>query len=127
MSEDWKPSYRGEPRPGNRTFALAQKAIDNGWNPAGRNKLLDYRFYFFIDAQYIDVSVPGMRHSENQYDIIHLQRTVHDFIFDKKFVKALAGKDRWKKVIQGAVISRSPVDYMYRECIDRKAKIGRRI
>ena len=122
MSEDWKPSYRGEPRPGNRTFALAQKAIDNGWNPAGRNKLLGYRFYFFFDAQFIELNVEGYDNN-----VVTLQRTVHDFIFDKKFARHLAGKDKWRKLLQGAVLSRSPVDYMYRECIDRKAKIGRRI
>lgn len=124
---DWEPSYAGEPRPGNRTFALAQKAIDNGWNPAGRNELLGYTFYFFLNTQYIDLQLPGMRYPENKYDIIHIQRTVHDFIFDKKFIRALGGKERYRKLITGAVLSRSPVDYLYRETIDRKAKIGRRI
>lgn len=118
----WQPSYRGEPRPGNRTFALAQKAIDNGWNPAGRNKLLSYKFYFFIDEQFIECEVESFR----DYPIT-IRRTVHDFIFDKKFIKALGGKERYRKLITGAVLSRSPVDYLYRETIDRKAKIGRRI
>lgn len=119
---DWQPSYRGEPRPDNRTFALAQKAIDNGWNPAGRNKLRSYRFYWSMDAQYIELEVDGFGRS-----IVTLRRTVHDFIFDKKFAKALVGPDRWRKLLLGAVLSRSPVDYMYREVIDRTAKIGRRI
>lgn len=122
MSE-WTRSYHGEPRPDNRTFALAQRAIDNGWNPAGRNELLSYKFYFFLGAQYIEVEVPGWEEGETH----KLQRTVHDFIFDKKFIKALGGKERYRKLITGAVLSRSPVDYLYRETIDRTAKIGRRI
>lgn len=121
-TEQWEPEYRGQPRPDNRTFALAQKAIDNGWNPGGRNKLLSYKFFFFIDAQYIEIVVEGM----GGYNPT-LQRTVHDFIFDKKFIRALGGKKRYRKLITGAVLSRSPVDYLYRETIDRNAKIGRRI
>lgn len=121
MSEKWEPSYCGEPRPENRTFALAQKAIDNGWNPGGRNRIDGYKFFFFMDAQYIEVYVSSLGHTHT------LKRTVHDFIFDKKFVKALGGKERYRKLITGAVLSRSPVDYLYRETIDRKAHIGRRI
>lgn len=120
---DWEKSYRGEPSPDNRTFALAQKAIDNGWNPAGRNKLLGYKFYWFLDAQYIEVEVPGW----DKGDVHKLQRTVHDFIFDKKFIRALGGRERYRRLITGAVLSRSPVDFLYRETIDRKAHIGRRI
>lgn len=118
----WKPSYHGEPRPDNRTFALAQKAIDNGWNPGGRNKIKNIKFYFFFNTQYIEFEVEGMLGYNHT-----MQRTVHDFIFDKKFIKALGGKERYRKLITGAVLSRSPVDYLYRETIDRKAHIGKRI
>lgn len=120
-NEDWQPSYRGEPRPDNRTFALARKAMDNGWNPGGRNKIKNVKFYFFLDAQYIEFEVESMGYVHT------FQRTVHDFIFDKKFIRALGGTKRYRKLITGAVLSRSPVDYLYRETIDGTAKIGRRI
>lgn len=123
MSERWEPSYPGEPRPGNRTFALAQKAIDNGWNPGGRNKVLSYTFRFFLTEQYIELEVEGLQ--GNPYG--PLKVSVSDFIFNKKFAKALVGPKRYRKLLQGAVLSRSPVDYMYREAIDRNAKIGRRV
>ena len=119
---DWEPRYRGEPRPDNRTFALAQKAIDNGWNPAGRNKLLGYKFFFFMDKQYIEVEVESFGDR-----ILTVEVQVSDFIFNKKFAKALVGKDKYRKLLTGAVLSRSPVDFMYREAIDRKARIGQRI
>jgi hypothetical protein len=121
--DKWEPSYRGEPRPDNRTFALAQKAIDNGWNPAGRNKLISYRFIFLLTTQYIELHVEGMEN--NPYG--PLKVSVSDFIFNKKFAKALVGPKRYRKLLTGAVLSRSPVDYMYREVIDRTAKIGRRL
>lgn len=122
MTTDWTPSYRGEPRPGNRTFALAQKAIDNGWNPGGRNKVLSYKFYFFLDAQYIELETEGMR--GDPYGPLRV--TVAEFIFNKKFAKALVGPKRYRKMLQGAVLSRSPIDYIYREAIDHTARIGRR-
>lgn len=118
----WEPNYRGEPRPDNRTFALAQKAIDNGWNPGGRNKIKDIKFYYFLDEQFIEFKVEGFG------DYTHtMRRTVHDFIFDKKFIKALGGKERYRKLITEAVLSRSPVDYLYRETIDKTARIGVRL
>lgn len=120
--DNWEQSYPGEPRPDNRTFALAQKAIDSGWNPAGRNKLLGYKFFFFLNRQYIEVEVEGFGDRT-----LTMPVPVADFIFSKKFAKALVGPKRYRKLLQGAVLSRSPVDYMYREAIDRKAHIGRRI
>lgn len=125
MSE-WVASYRGEPSPDNRTFALVQKAFDNGWTPFRRNsgiKVLEYRFYFFIDAQYIEVDTPSLVEGEVHTQMIN----VSDFLFNKNFAKALVGKDRYRKLLTGAVLSRSPVDYMYREAIDKSAKIGKRL
>jgi hypothetical protein len=52
---------------------------------------------------------------------------VSEYYLNKKFAKALVGPKRYRKLLQGAVLSRSPIDYMYREAIDRKAHIGRRI
>lgn len=118
----WEPSYNGEPRPGNRTFALAQLAIDRGWNPAGHGKALSCKFFFFIDEQYIEMKVRGYA----GYDPT-IRLNVSDFIFNKKFAKALVGAKKYRKLLQGAVLSRSPVDYMYREAIDKTAKIGTRI
>jgi hypothetical protein len=122
---EWEPSYRGEPRPGNRTFVLIQRAIDNGWTPFRRNSIpvLAYRFYWFIDAQYMEVDVPSLLEGE-----VHTHRVnVSEIIFGKAFAKALVGPKRYRKLLTGAVLSRSPVDYMYREVIDRNARIGRRI
>lgn len=118
----WEPSYPGEPRPDNRTFALAQKAIDNGWNPGGRNKVLSYKFYFFLDEQFIEIIVEGF-----QGRTFPMKVHVADFIFNRRFAVALVGMKRYRKLLTGAVLSRSPVDYMYREAIDRTARIGRRI
>lgn len=122
----WEPSYRGEPGPGNRTFALVQKAIDNGWTPyrpGSKIEVLEYRFYFFLNAQYMEVDTPSFIGGEK-----HTTRlNVSEIIFSKNFAKALVGKDRYRKLLQGAVLSRSPIDYMYREAIDRKARIGSRI
>lgn len=122
---DWAPSYNGEPRPDNRTFALIQKAIDNGWTPFRHNSIevLSYRFFFFLTDQYIEVEVPSLIESRTRTHRIN----VSDIIFGKNFAKALVGKDRYRKLLQGAVLSRSPVDYMYRESIDKTAKIGKHI
>lgn len=124
--KDWVPEYRGQPRPDNRTFALIQKAIDNGWSPFRKGsgiKILDYRFYFFLNASYMEVDVPGFVTGERHTHSINTS----EIIFGKNFAKALVGKDRYRKLLTGAVLSRSPVDYMYREVIDRKARIGKRI
>ena len=125
LDHKWEASYPGEPRPDNRTFALIQRAIENGWTPFHRNSIqvISYKFFFFMTDQFLEVEVPSLIEGNTHRHRVN----VSDIIFGKSFAKALVGPKRYRKLLTGAVLSRSPVDYMYREVIDRKAKIGRRL
>lgn len=115
---DWEPEYRGQPRPDNQTFALIQLAIDRGYNPVGKNKLLSYKFYWFLDAQYIECDVESIGDR-----VLTMQVPVSEVIFNHRYAKALVGYKKFRKFLQESVIKKYAIDWQYKVLIsDKKEK-----